>query len=243
MSRLIIVIGLLVAPGLASSLLAQSPPANAHSPEPVTPKGAAPPASSASSPNPSDPSQQKEYQAAFAAMQERIGKASGEVMNRIVKAENDLYIRFSYFKKPERLDPNSFATKDEVASWSKSLEELKNQQAALDRLYANADADLQSALVAQKITPPFAEQIKKQLLKSFPWETIQKKQLLMQDYIGDHGELLAFYEKNWGTWRKGNDPLKPVFDNPKLGASYAKLRDKIISTGKQIDEQFTALRR
>ena len=238
MSRSTIAIALLAGTGLTSSLLAQAPPPKAHSPEPVAPKGAAQPTSPAASPNPSDPT----YQTDFAAVQERVGIASGEVMNRIVSAENQLYIRFSYFKKPERLDPNSFATKDEVAPWEKSLDELKNREAALDRLYANADADLQTALIAQKIPAPYAEQIKKQLLKSFPWDAIQKKQVLMRDYIDDHGELLAFFDKNWGTWKKGSEPLKPVFDNPNVGASYAKLRDKIISTGKQIEEQFAALK-
>jgi hypothetical protein len=237
MSRSPVAINLVLVTGLASSLLAQRTPSRAPSPEPgLIQKGAA----AASSPSPSlnGPTYQRE----FAAVQDRVGKASGQVMNRIVQAENQVYIRFSYFKKPERLDPNSFATKDEVASWVKSLDELKADQVALDRLYANANSDLQNALVAQQIPPQYAEQIKQQLLKSFPWDTIHKKQLLMQDYIADHGELLALYDKNWGTWKKGNQPLKPVFDDPGVGTSYAKLRDKILSTGKQLEEQFATLK-
>jgi hypothetical protein len=237
MSRSTVAFNLLLVTGFASSLLAQSAPSKAPLPEPgATQKGAA--AATTPSPNLNNPAYQRE----FAAIQDRVGKASGQVMSRIVQAENELYIRFSYFKKPERLDPNSFATKDEVASWVKSLDELKAHEVALDRLYSNADSDLQNALVAQQIPSVYADQIKKQLLKSFPWDTIHKKQLLMQDYIADHGELLALYDKNWGAWKKGNQPLKPVFDNPGVGASYAKLRDKILSTGKQLEEQFTALR-
>lgn len=234
MSRSTVAIDLLLAAALTSSLLAQTPPPKARSPGPgVTQKGA--PAAAAPSPNPA-------YQREFAEVQDRVGVASGEVMRRIVQAENDVYIRFSYFKKPERLDPNSFATKDEVESWMKSLDELKAHETALDRLYTNADSDLQNALVAQQIPSVYADQIKKQLLKSFPWDTIQKKRQLMQDYITSHGELLALYDKNWGAWKKGNDPLKPVFDDPSVGASYAKLRDKLISTGKQLDEQFGVLK-
>jgi hypothetical protein len=234
MSRSTVAIDLLLAAALTSSLLAQTPPPKARSPGPgVTQKGT--PAAAAPSPNPA-------YEREFAEVQDRVGVASGEVMRRIVQAENDVYIRFSYFKKPERLDPNSFATKDEVESWMKSLDELKAHETALDRLYTNADSDLQNALVAQQIPSVYADQIKKQLLKSFPWETIQKKRQLMQDYITSHGELLALYDKNWGAWKKGNDPLKPVFDDPSVGASYAKLRDKLISTGKQLDEQFGVLK-
>src|SRR5215471_17926259 len=224
MSRSTVALDLLLATVLTSSLLAQTPPPKARPPGPgVTKQGA--PAPSAPSPNPNNEVLQRE----FAEVQDRIGVASGEVMRRILQAENDVYIRFSYFKKPERLDPNSFATKDEVASWVKSLDELKAHEVALDRLYANADSDLQNALVAQQIPSPYADQIKKELLKSFPWDTIHKKQLLMQDYVANHGELLALYDKNWGAWKKGNQPLKPVFDNPDVGTSYAKLRDKILS--------------
>jgi len=235
MSRSTFVINLLLVTGLASNLLAQKPPSRAPLPAPGATQQGAP---HTPSPNLNNPAFQQE----LAAIQDRIGNASGQVMNRIVQAENDVYIRFSYFKKPERLDPNSFATKDEVASWVKSLDELKAHEVALDRLYANADSDLQNALVAQQIPSPYADQIKKELLKSFPWDTIHKKQLLMQDYVANHGELLALYDKNWGAWKKGNQPLKPVFDNPDVGTSYAKLRDKILSTGKQLEEQFTVLR-
>ena len=237
MSRSTVAIDILLATLLTSSLLAQTPPPKARSPGPdATQKNA--PAASAPSPNQNNPSYQRE----FGEVQDRIGVASGEVMRRILQAENDVYIRFSYFKKPERLDPNSFATKDEVASWMKSLDELKAHESALDRLYSNADSDLQNALVAQQIPSSYADQIKKQLLKSFPWDTIQKKRQLMQDYITSHGELLALYDKNWGAWKKGNDPLKPVFDDPGVGASYAKLRDKVISTGKQLEEQFATMK-
>ena len=237
MSRSTVAIDLLLATALTSSLLAQTPPPKARPPGPgTTQKGA--PAPSAPSPNPNIQAHQRQ----FAEVQDRVGVAAGEVMRRIVQAENDVYIRFSYFKKPERLDPNSFATKDEVASWVKSLDELKAREAALDRLYSNADSDLQNALVAQQIPSQYADQIKKQLLKSFPWDTIQKKRQLMQDYITSHGELLALYDKNWGAWKKGNDPQKPVFDDPSVGATYAKLRDKLISTGKQLEDQFGVLK-
>ena len=43
---------------------------------------------------------------------ERLTKAADKVLNRIQAEENDLYLRVSYFEKPERLNPNSYASKD-----------------------------------------------------------------------------------------------------------------------------------
>ncbi|MBV9672247.1 MAG: hypothetical protein JO076_05405, partial [Verrucomicrobia bacterium] len=106
-------------------------------------------------------------------LHERVGKAADQVIGRIQQQESDIRIKYNYFRKPERLDPNSFAAKDEILQWRQSLQDLKAKQDMLEILYSDVDQNLESALLDQKINPAVADQVKRELLQSFPWESIK----------------------------------------------------------------------
>jgi len=159
------------------------------------------------------------------------------VMGRIQREESELYVRFSSFNKPNRLDPNAYSSKEDIALWQESLQRLREKEATLEKLYADADLDLGNALLQQKINPALSEQIKNELLKSFPWETIRKKNQLMQEYIAEHGDLLALYDQSLGTWKSAS----ASFDDQKLTATYKSLKEKIINTGLQIEGEYKTM--
>jgi hypothetical protein len=115
----------------------------------------------------------------------------------------------------------------------------KSQQVA--DLYTNVSKNLDQELRNAQINGQLAGKFKAVILEGFPWETIQKKDQLMQEYIGEHGKLLAFYETNWGTWRPGADPAKPVFSSPQEATAFQKLREQIISTGQQLDAAYKSM--
>ena len=179
----------------------------------------------------------EQVQEMIAKLQDRIHAATDQVMGRIQKEETDLYIKFTYFLKPNRLDPNTYSSKEDIALWQQSLRELRDKEAALEKLYAEADQDLGNALVQQKINPAIAEQVKNELLKTFPWGTIRKKNQLMQEFIAEHGDLLAFYDKNWGAWKPGT----ATFGDQKLTAAYKSLKERIINTGLQIEGEYKTM--
>jgi hypothetical protein len=179
----------------------------------------------------------EQIQEMVSKVQDRIHNAADQVMGRIQREESELYVRFSSFNKPTRLDPNTYSSKEDIALWQQSLQRLKEKEATLEKLYADADLDLGNALMQQRINPTLAEQIKNELLKSFPWETIRKKNQLMQEYIAEHGDLLALYDQSLGTWK----PDKATFDDQKLTATYKNLKEKIITTGLQIEGQYKTM--
>jgi hypothetical protein len=174
-------------------------------------------------------------------LQDRVKKAADAVIGRIQKAETDIALKYSYFRKPERLDPTTYGAKDEIATWRGSLQELKEKENGLDKLYADAEQDLGNALTQERINQSIADQIKNELLKSFPWGVIKKKSALMQEFIEEHESLLSFYDKNWGSWKPGSNPGTPTFDDPNLAATFQDLKDKINATGQQIDDQYKAM--
>jgi hypothetical protein len=108
----------------------------------------------------------------------------------------------------------------------------------LDKLYADADLDLGNALIQQQINQSVADQVKNELLKSFPWTVIKKKSELMRDFIAEHDDLLTFLDKNWGTWKPGPKPGTAAFDDPQLAATFQDLQNKITTTGQQIEDQY-----
>src|SRR5262249_37271832 len=116
-----------------------------------------------------------------AKLHERVGKAADAVIGRIRKEESDLFSRFSYLRKPERLNPATYTSKDDVEQWRQSLQQFKDKADTVSKLYAGADADLGNALVQQRINQGVAEQIKKELLNSFPWDIINKKNQLIKE--------------------------------------------------------------
>jgi hypothetical protein len=173
-----------------------------------------------------------------AKLQQRVGKATDQVMGRIKKQEDDLQVRFSYFRKPDRLNPATYSSKEDVAQWQQSLQRLKESADIVEKLYTYADQDLGNALIQQRINQPIAEQIKNELLRSFPWEIIKKKNQLLKEFVAEFGDLLTFYYKNWGSWKTGSSTSAPTFDEPKLASAYQGLKDKINATSSQIEDQY-----
>jgi hypothetical protein len=174
-------------------------------------------------------------------LQDRIQKATDAVIGRIQKEEADVRLKFSYFQKPGRLDPNAYGSKEDITSWRASLAQLREKENGLDKLYADADQDLGNALVQQRINQSIASQIKDELLKSFPWSAIKKKSGLMRDFIAEHDDLLTFYDTNWGTWQPGSSGNTPIFADAKLAATFQNLKDKITATGDQLEEQYKVM--
>jgi hypothetical protein len=188
------------------------------------------------SPNPSDPRFQKGYRDAVQILRERIGAATDTVMVRITNQEKDVRNRFAYFQKPERLDPNSFSTKEEIDPWRTLLDDFKQSKDLAAKLYLSADTDLDNALTNQHLTQKIADPVRKELISTFPWESIHKRNQLLQNYIDEHRSLLDFFADNWGTWSKGPAIGKPVFADSKLATSYQGIRDKVAALGKQIED-------
>jgi len=203
----------------------------------------APSATSGQGPKPTPGRTQPQYteaqmQEIISKLQDRIKNATDLVFGRIEKTESDIHLRFSYLRKPERLDPNTYGSKDDVAAWLNSVQQLRAVESNLDKLYADADVDLGNALMQQRINPSIATQIKNELMTTFPWTTIRKKSQLMQQYIGDHEELLNFYDKNWGSWKPGSEPGTATFSDARLATAFQSLKDKINTLGGQIEEQY-----
>jgi len=189
-----------------------------------------------------DPEAQKKFAALSNELKERIGLAANKVMLPLMQAENNLYRRFTYFEKPERLDPGTFASKDEVVAWKESLKQFRGEEDTVERLYANVADNLENALIAQRINTSLATSIKQQLVSTIPWETVQKKEKLIGQFIDDHGKLLNFYETNWGTWKPNKRPDgTPEFSDAKLAGAYQQLRNKIASSGQQIVQLYAKL--
>jgi hypothetical protein len=173
-----------------------------------------------------------------AKLQERVGKAADQVMGRIKKQEDDLQVRFAYFRKPDRLNPATYSSKEDVALWQQSLQQLKESADIVERLYTSADPDLGNALIQQRINQSIAGQIKNELLRSFPWEIIKKKNQLLKEFVVEFGDLLTFFDKNWGSWKTDSSTSGPTFNEPKLASAYQGLKDKINATGSQIEDQY-----
>jgi hypothetical protein len=193
-------------------------------------------ATPSSSANPSATFSEQTYKEAVQVLKERIGAATEPVMVRITNQEKDVRNRFTYFQKPERLDPNSFSSKEEIDPWRTLLDELKQSKDLAARLYLNADQDLDNALTSQRLTRKMIDPIRKELISTFPWESINRRNQLLQNYIDEHRTLLDFFTTNWGTWSKGPESGKPVFADPKLAAAYQGIRDKVATIGKQITD-------
>jgi hypothetical protein len=181
---------------------------------------------------------EQQVQEMISKLQSRVKKAADSVLGRILKEEDDVHIKFTYLRKPERLDPNQYGSKDDIVVWRGSLQQLRDKENGLDKLYADADLDLGNALIQQQINQSVADQVKNELLKSFPWTVIKKKSELMRDFIAEHDDLLTFVDKNWGTWKPGSKPGTAAFDDPHLATTFQDLQNKINATGQQIEDQY-----
>lgn len=168
----------------------------------------------------------------MATLKDRIGNATDKVMSKIIGQEKDLRMRLGYFEKEDRFDPNNFASKDEIQNWQKLADQFQQSRDETAKLYGNASQDLETALVEdEKIAPQLATAIRKEIISSFPWDDIAKKDDLITTYVGYHRQLLTFFDENWKTWNSA----KPYFTNQKTQADYEKLCQQIASTGKEID--------
>jgi len=169
---------------------------------------------------------------------ERLTKAADKVLNRIQTEENDLYLRVNYFEKPERLNPNAYASKEEVAQWEGLLEQLKAKLEIVSQLYVdvgkNLDTELRTAGGNEEIVAKF----KKFIMDGFPWPTIEKKRTLITDFIDEQGKLLTFYEKNWGSWNGKGDASNPEFTSASAANIYKRLRNQIVNTSEEIEKQY-----
>jgi hypothetical protein len=169
---------------------------------------------------------------------ERLTKAADKVLNRIQSEENDLYLRVSYFEKPERLNPNSYGSKEEVAQWRELLTRLKEKHDLVAQLYGDVGKNLDTELRTAGGSDEIVTRFKKFIMDGFPWNTIEKKKSLIADFIDEQAKLLSFYEKNWGSWNPNGDPAKPEFTSASAGNIYKKLRDQIVNTSEEIEKQY-----
>jgi hypothetical protein len=194
------------------------------------------------SPNPSaaqKPSASKEteaerkarFQELTAVLKDRIAEASDKVMSKIIDQEKDLRMRLSYFERQNRLDPNNFATKEEIQNWQKLVDQFQESRDKTAKVYGDASENLEAALLEEKIAPTLATAIRKEIISTFPWDDIVKKDDLLTTYVGYHRQLLSFFDQNWKTWNSA----KPYFADQKTEADYEKLCQQITSAGKEID--------
>jgi len=172
---------------------------------------------------------------------ERLTNAADKVLNRIQDEENDLYLRLSYFEKPDRLNPNSYASREEVAQWQGMLQQLKEKHDLVAQLYADLGKDLDAALKDAGASKELVDQFKKLVMDGFPWEEIEKKKKLIADFIDEEGKLLSFYDKNWGSWTTSTNPSKPEFTSASAANIYKRLRDQILDTSEQIEKEYKTM--
>ena len=175
--------------------------------------------------------QKARYEEMVATLKDRIAEASDKVMDKIIGQEKDLRMRLGYFEKPERVDPNNFSNKDEIEDWQKLAKQLQESRDATAKLYGDASENLETALVNEKIAPDLAQAIRKEIISTFPWDDISKKDDLLTTYVGYHRDLLNLFDQNWKTWNS----TKPFFRDQKTEADYEKLCQQITSTGKEIE--------
>jgi hypothetical protein len=169
---------------------------------------------------------------------ERLTKAADKVLNRIQTEENDLYLRVNYFEKPDRLNPNSFASKDEVSQWQRLLEQLKGKHDLVAQLYGDVGKNLDVEFRAAGGSDEIVAKFKKFIMDGFPWATIEKKKSLIADFIDEQAKLLSFYQQNWGSWKSTGDSNKPEFTSASAANIYKKLRDQIVNTSDEIEKQY-----
>ena len=167
--------------------------------------------------------------------------AAGNVIDRIQSGESDLHLRLTYFEKPDRLNPNSYASKDEVTQWQGLLRQLKEQHNRVGKMYTDLGKDLDAALQNTGTNPAMISGFRKYIVDGFPWPAIEKKRGLIADYIDEHQKLLLFYQKNWGSWTTGGSAANPVFNSASAAAIYKKLREQILATGDAIEKAYQEL--
>ena len=166
-----------------------------------------------------------------AVLKDRIAEATDKVMSKIINQEKELRMRLSYFEKEDRFNPNSFGSKEEIQNWQKLADQFQASRDQTAKLYGDASENLEAALLDERLVPTIASAIRKEIISTFPWDDIAKKDDLLTTYVGYHRQLLTFFDQNWKTWNSS----KPFFANQQTEADYEKLCQQISSTGKEID--------
>ncbi|HYY28700.1 MAG TPA: hypothetical protein VE860_12175 [Chthoniobacterales bacterium] len=172
---------------------------------------------------------------------QRCGQVAQKIVDRIQTAERDLYMRLSYFEKPARLDPNSYASKDEVVQWQAMLHQLKDQDQRVEQLYADIGRDLETGLRNAGANEDLVASLKKFIFDGMPWDIIEKKKNSIADFISEHERLLTLYQNNWGSWTGGKSTKAPEFASAAVSTAYKKLREQIVSTGGDIEKEYSAM--
>jgi hypothetical protein len=232
--------------GFVSGLLALSFACSEAAAQDAKSKLKAPGVSAMGSPIPSpspDQSPTESEKRLIDAQKTALQTAANKLCEQIQVEESDVYHRLSFFQKPTRLDPNSYASVEELNQWRSLLTELKDRGDRVAELYHDLGKDLDVELKNSKVPvdPRIASQFKTILLGAFPWETINKKSSLFDQYVEAHRKLLDFYQQNWGTWQPAGKDGKPVFKATALTSAYNRLREEIMSTGRQLNDQYTAM--
>ncbi|HYZ73485.1 MAG TPA: hypothetical protein VE641_10435, partial [Chthoniobacterales bacterium] len=107
------------------------------------------------------------FQQLTAVLKDRIAEASDKVMTKIIDQEKDLRMRLGYFERQARLDPNSFATKEEIQNWQKLVDEFQQSRDKTAKMYGDASENLEAALLDEKIAPKLAAAIQKEIISTF----------------------------------------------------------------------------
>jgi hypothetical protein len=173
------------------------------------------------------------------AAQQALGEAANKVLSRIQTEESEVHSRLGYFEKDYRLNPSTYKSVNEVAQWRTLLSDLKQRSESVADLYNNLGKYLDIALRNAKVNEQIAARFKEEVINGFPWDTIHKKNELMAEYITDHGKLLDFYEKNWGSWKTAGGTV--LFQDGHLAVTFQKIRDQIIALGKELEQQYKTM--
>jgi hypothetical protein len=173
------------------------------------------------------------------AAQQALGEAANKVLSRIQTEESEVHSRLGYFEKDDRLNPSTYKSVNEVAQWRTLLSDLKQRSESVADLYNNLGKYLDIALRNAKVNEQIAARFKEEVINGFPWDTIHKKNELMAEYITDHGKLLDFYEKNWGSWKTAGGTV--LFQDGHLAVTFQKIRDQIIALGKELEQQYKTM--
>ena len=67
---------------------------------------------------------QEQMQDMISKLQDRIQKAADAVIGKIQKEEAGIRLKFTYLRKPARLDPNTFGSKEDITTWRDSLQQF-----------------------------------------------------------------------------------------------------------------------
>ena len=179
--------------------------------------------------------------ASVLAQEQTMADIANKLVEQIQTKEQDLVERLSYFEKPTRLDPTSYASPAEIGQWRGLLQELKTAGDNVAGLYRNLSKSLDSELKNANVNEKYALQFRDQIIEGFPWDTIKKKDVLFAEFCEENSKLLDLYEKYWGAWKPAGDNDQPVSDNATANAAYRKLKDQILTTAKELGTQYAAL--